>query len=479
VLTPARWVQGLQCPLWLWRAAREKADPGAPGRASPGEWLELRAGLRASFPAALRAGDAASTRERIAEGAPALLDAVLEHAGARVELDLLERGAGGSWRAVLLVADERARDADRERAGLTAFALRGCGLRAGRIEIWLPDAARARGPGPIDWSAFFRRFDVTRDAGLLAADAPADLARLGAVLAASAPPEIEPSPHCFRPARCPHRADCARPFALDWIGHLPRLRPELQHQLGECGVRRIAEIPDGVSLAPEQRAARRALRAGGRWVSAKLGPALASFGPPAAFLDFEAFAPVIPLYPGTRPFQAIPVQWSLRVLDSSGHMGRAEFLAEPASDPRPAFADALLEAAGPPELPVVVYSPFESEVLAELAQALPGRADRLMRLRARLRDLQGVVRLHAYRAEQRGAYGLKRVVPAFVAGFSWADLAVAGGGAAHDTWLALARGELTPEAAGTARRELAAYCARDTEALDVLLGALRALEPSP
>jgi hypothetical protein len=479
VLTPERLVQGLQCPLWLWRAAREHGDPGAAGRASPGEWLELRAGLRGNFPAAVRAGDTASTRARIAEGAPALLDAVFEHAGARVEIDVLERAAGDSWRIVLLVADERAREADRERAGLTAFTLRGCGLRAGRIEIWLPDAARARGPGPIDWSLFFRRLDVTRDAGLLAADAPADLARLGAVLTASAPPRIEPSPHCFRPARCPHRADCTRPFALDWIGHLPRLRPELRHQLGECGVRRIDEIPEDVSLAPEQRAARRALRAGGLWISAQLGQVLSGFGPPAAFLDFEAFAPAIPLYPDTRPFQAIPVQWSLRVLDPSGRTARAEFLADLDGDPRPAFAEALLEAAGPPELPVVVYSPFESEVLAELARVLPARADRLMRLRARLRDLQGVVRLHAYHAEQRGAYGLKRVLPAFVPDFCWDDLGVAGGGAAHDTWLALARGELAPVAAGRARSDLAAYCARDTEALDALLGALRGLKPTP
>jgi hypothetical protein len=121
-----------------------------------------------------------------------------------------------------------------------------------------------------------------------------------------------------------------------------------------------------------------------------------------------------------------------------------------------------------------VYSPFESEVLSELASALPDRAERLMRLRARLRDLQGILRLHAYRLEQRGAYGLKRVLPAFAPDFGWDDLGVASGAAANDTWLAIARGELTGEAAARARSELADYCARDTEALDVLLGALRA-----
>jgi hypothetical protein len=387
---------------------------------------------------------------------------------------VLERPAGGSARALLLIAEERPRERDRERAGLACFVLRGHGLRA-RLELCLPDAARARAAGPVEWRGFFRRVDVTRDAELLAGDAPADLARLAPLLSDPRAPDVEPSPHCFRPVRCPYREACERPFPLDWIGHLPRLRPERAYELRERGIRRIRELPDDVALGPEQRAARRAARGAGTWVSAELPALLAGFGPPAAFLDFEAIAPVVPLLAGMRPFEVLPVQWSLRALDRSGRVGLAAFLAELPGDPRPALADALLEAAGPSELPLVVYSAFESEVLADLARALPERADGLMRLRASLRDLQPVVRAHAYRLEQRGAYALKRVLPAFAPGFGWSDLAIRSGGAAADTWLALARGELAADAVDRALRDLAAYCARDTEALEVLLSALRAL----
>jgi hypothetical protein len=476
-LTPASYVQGLQCALRLWLAAREPGGGEAEtGRASPGEWSELRAGLRELHPQAGQAqGSAARTRELIAAGAPLLLDAVFEHGGVRLAVELLERGAGERWRAALLVADERARDADRERAALTAFALRGSGLRADRIELWLPDPGFARGAGPLDWKAFFRRVDATRDAELLAEDAPGDVRRLAALVGDAPRPEIEPSPHCFRPTRCPYRADCARPFGPDWIGNLPRLRPELDHALRERGVQRISAIPDDVALAREQRAARSAARSGGSWVSPDLAKALSSCGPPVAFLDFEAIAPAVPLYPGTRPFQVIPVQWSLRALDGAGRVQQHAFLAEGNADPRPALAAALLEVAGPPELPIAVYSSFESEVLADLAAALPARGERLMRLRARLRDLQAILRAHAYRSEQRGAYGLKRALPAFVPELDWRDLEIASGAAAAETWLALARGELEPGDAERARRELASYCARDTEALDALLSALRRL----
>lgn len=401
--------------------------------------------------------------------------AACAHADVEVGIDALERLSGGGARAVLLVADEKPRDADRDRAALCWFALRGSGARQVRIELWLPDASRAREAGAIDWSRFFRPVDVTRDAELLAGDVPADAARLLPLLGHAPRPEVEPSPHCFRPTACPYRDDCTRGRDGGWIGELPRLRAEQHFALRELGVERIAAIPDGVSLAPEQRAARNAARAGGSWVSPDLGRVLLGCGPPAAFLDFEAMAPAVPLYPGTRPFQVIPVQFSLRALDRSRRVQRRDFLAEVDRDPRAAFADALLEHAGPPELPILVYSPFESEVLSELASALPGRAEKLMRLRARLRDLQGILRLHAYRLEQRGAYGLKRVLPAFAPDFGWDDLGVASGAAANDTWLAIARGELPAEAAARAKAQLADYCARDTEALDVLLGALRAM----
>jgi len=438
----------------LWRAVREGADAPDLGRASAGEWAELRAALRELLPGVEQA-------------------ALVRHEGIEVEIDALERAAGGV-RAVLLVADDKPRDADRDRAALCWLALRGGGARTIRVELWHPDPRRARGPDGIDWSRFFRRVDVTRDAELLAEDVGSDVPRLLPLLGDTARPEVEPSPHCFRPAPCPYRDDCTRGRLRGWIGELPRLRPEQDYALRELGVERIADIPGDFSLAPEQRAARNAVRAGGRWTSAQLGERLLGCGPPSAFLDFEAMAPAVPLYPGTRPFQVIPVQFSLRALDRSGSMRRRDFLAEVDRDPRAAFADALIEQSGPPELPILVYSEFESEVLADLASALPDRSDKLMRLRARLRDLQGILRMHAYRLEQRGAYGLKRVLPAFAPDFGWDDLPLASGAAAHDTWLAIARGELVGEAAERAKAELSDYCARDTEALEVLLGALRA-----
>ena len=84
------------------------------------------------------------------------------------------------------------------------------------------------------------------------------------------------------------------------------------------GVERIAEIPDDFALTALQARVREAHRSGRPFVSTDLASELAPFGPPALYLDFEALMPAEPLYEGTRPYQALPFQWSLHRVDASG-----------------------------------------------------------------------------------------------------------------------------------------------------------------
>ena len=69
---------------------------------------------------------------------------------------------------------------------------------------------------------------------------------------------------------------------------------------------------------------------------------LNGFGPPAFYLDFETFMPAVPVYPGTRPYQTIPFQWSLHRVGPCGAVTHQEFLGDPESGPRRSFAETLL-----------------------------------------------------------------------------------------------------------------------------------------
>ncbi|MBK9705075.1 MAG: DUF2779 domain-containing protein [Betaproteobacteria bacterium] len=56
---------------------------------------------------------------------------------------------------------------------------------------------------------------------------------------------------------------------------------------------------------------------------------------PRYFLDFETVGPAVPLWPGTRPYQKIPMQWSCHRQDADGDLAQLPpFLATGEGDPR-------------------------------------------------------------------------------------------------------------------------------------------------
>ncbi len=189
--------------------------------------------------------------------------------------------------------------------------------------------------------------------------------------------------------------------------------------------------------------------------------------------------PAEPLYEGTRPYQALPFQWSLHRADTEGAETHRAFLADGREDPRRAVALSLLEAAGPGDEPIVVWSGYESRVLGELAAALPDLAGPLAGLRGRLRDLAAVTRRSVYHADFGGSFSLKDVAPALVSGFGWDDLAeatgIADGTTAALAFERIAAGGSSALEEAFVREALLAYCGRDTEALVAVHRALREL----
>jgi len=170
----------------------------------------------------------------------------------------------------------------------------------------------------------------------------------------------------------------------------------------------------------------------------------------------------------------IPFQWSLHTDPGSGALRHREFLADGAADPRREFAETLITALGGDDAPILVYSPFESTRLGELAERFPDLAPGLRRLRERLFDLHPVVQGHLYHPGFAFSFSIKTVAPALVPGLDWDDLGeIADGASASRVLASLASGLGSPSERDRLRAALRAYCARDSLALAHLHGALR------
>ena len=281
--------------------------------------------------------------------------------------------------------------------------------------------------GDHDLEQLFTLADVSdRARAFVAESVPNDLDRMWEALQLDHAPDIAVGRHCASPYRC------------SFYGHC--------HQ-GEAGIDRPLSI------------------------SPSLASRLGEIAFPAAFLDFETVGPAVPVYVGTRPYQRVPFQWSMHVLDADGRLSHASFLNGDAEDPRERFITGLLEAV-PSEGSIVAYSPYERTMMRELAEAFPQHRDGLLALCDRVVDLLKLVRGGYYHPGFNGSYSLKSVLPALVPDMDYADLEVQDGMAASMAYARMTAADAPASEKASIRQALLAYCERDTEAMVRIYDAL-------
>ena len=104
---------------------------------------------------------------------------------------------------------------------------------------------------------------------------------------------------------------------------------------------------------------------------------------PRFYLDFETIGPAIPVWPGTRPYQTLPFQWSCHIERAPGVMEHAEFLDLSGEPPMRALAGQMIKALED-EGPVLMYTSYERQVIQGLAKMLPDLAGALQQIEKRL-----------------------------------------------------------------------------------------------
>lgn len=485
-LTKSRYTAGLQCLRRLWLNVHEPIAWDEPESGSSEDiGLEIGRMAHLLFPGGVvvqekpweHAAAVARTAALMADrSVPAIFEAAFEHAGLRIRVDVLERRARGYWGMYEVKSSGEVKDHHYDDVAVQIYVLRGSGIRLSSTEILHVNKDYVRGRTGISWSKFFSRVDVKTEAKRRLDGIETRLKKQRVYLSRRQAPAVEPEAHCHAPFPCEHWNRCTQSKPADWVFHMPHLSMTRRAELKTLGVESIAAIPDDFRLSPRQEIIRDAIRNGKPFIADDLSERLDGFGPPAFYLDFEAFMPAIPLYPGTRPYQVIPFQWSLHRLDSGGRIRHFDFLAEADSDPRRPFAETLIAALRGTKLPIIVYSSYERARLAEIAKHLPDLAKPLHSIMRRLADLLPVVRSGVYHPDFDFSASIKTAAPALCPDVTYDDLQeIADGGAASTAFWSMASGRTDAETSERLRRSLREYCHRDTWAMVRLHQALDAL----
>lgn len=489
-LSKSRFIAGTQCHLRLWYESCEREFASAPDDA-----------LQAIFDTGHEVGEVAcrrypgghrvahdhhhipqalsETREIIRAGtAPALFEAAFEHERGLVRADVLGRLPAGGWRLIEVKSSTRLKDVFILDVAVQLWVLRGAGLDvrdAGVLTLnrdYVYDGVR------LDLHSLFELHPVFDEACALLDTVGSQVREMLTMLAESTAPDIAPGDHCFIPYECPFHGHCTRDHVTPQHGidELPRLSAQRRIQLETAGIEEIRDIPRHFPLTPLQRIVRRTVREGRPLVHDDLTDALAVIVPPVHYLDFETFAPAIPRFAGTRPYDAIPFLFSVHTEHDDSPPGHVDYLHDHDDDPRRRLAERLIAALGY-EGTICTYSGYERRVLRALAEALPDLADALSAIETRLFDLLPVVRSCYYHPRFRGSFSLKRVLPVLVPTMGYDDLEIA------DGQTAAVRYARALSSAGRQERQhtfanLRAYCARDTLAMVKLRRAFALLGPN-
>lgn len=190
---------------------------------------------------------------------------------------------------------------------------------------------------------------------------------------------------------------------------------------------------------------------------------------PRYHFDFETVQFAVPIWPGTRPYQQIPFQWSCHTERAPGKIEHQGHFDTTGNAPMQSVADSLLPTLGD-EGPILAhYASFEKTCIEDLANLVPKRARELRKLIPRFVDTLPISRDYYYHPVMMGSWSLKAILPTIAPELDYENVGeVHDGGAASEAYLEIISSD-SPERKAELRKALERYCERDTLALVRLL----------
>ena len=258
-------------------------------------------------------------------------------------------------------------------------------------------------------------------------------------------------------------------IAKDSILNLTRLNLEQLKALAERGITKIGDIPEDLpDIKPQQLAQIEVVRSGHPVIhTEKIAHSLSELKYPLYFLDYETFAGALPLWDGVRPFQQLPFQYSVHIIEEpGGDLVQKEYLARGTDYPVEKLARQLSEDIGPTGSVIVWNKAFEMGCNDAMAALHPEFAPFLQGVNERVYDLMEIFANGWFaHPDFYGSASIKKVLPVLVPELSYKELGIGEGLTAQIRWMAAARGELSEDEAAQVYAHLVEYCGQDTLAM--------------
>jgi predicted RecB family nuclease len=476
MLSKSRFLAGLQCPLRLWHECYNLA---LASEVSPVQQAVFDIGHEVGRMATrlypngilieedyLHHEEAVQATRNVmgSPNVPAIYEAGFIHDGVRIRVDILERLNDGKWNLIEVKSSTSEKDIHLPDVAVQYHVLKGSGLDVDRVILIHVNNQYVYDGKNLELEKLFSRTDMTKKALIYRNQVPSLLSDFNDMLAKPEEPEIRPGRHCKNPYECEFWEHCTKDMPEHWVMELSGILQMKLNDLAAMGIEKIGDIPASFSLSALQERIRLCVIHNKDYISPKLKGELMNVEYPLHFLDFETTGSAVPRYAGTRPYQAIPFQWSDHILYEDGAINHQEFLCDEDKDPREEFILSLLDALGRGGS-IVTYTSYEEGIIKGLAEELSEYREKLLSLLKRIKDLYKIISRHYYHPGFHGSFSLKSVLPAVLPEMSYENLAIHEGQLAGLEYLRMIDPATSSDDKKKIRKDLLTYCGHDTLAM--------------
>lgn len=281
---------------------------------------------------------------------------------------------------------------------------------------------------------------------------------------------------CFRKTRANH-CDAFEHFnnALKehTIWEIGNIREKKLCTLLDCGVQKIEDIKGEVDLNEKQcRQVQSVLQKEPVINKEKIKKMINELIFPLYFFDYETASSAVPKIIGTKPWQHIPFQFSLHILDTEETLTHKEHLNETLSGAEEVIRT-LCEAIGKTGSIISWHAQFEKTINKYMAMMYPEYRKRLENINERMFDLENIFKEAYTDAKFCGSTSIKKVLPILCPHLSYKNLTVQDGTQAMEQWFAMVESKNDATTRAKIKNDLLEYCKLDTFAMVELYRAVK------
>jgi hypothetical protein len=390
-----------------------------------------------------------------------IFEATFQYDGVLVRVDVLIPD-GNAWRIVEVKASTRVKKEHHLDLAIQCWVVQNLGYTISTASLAFINNGFEY-PGDGDYQGLLIEEDLTERIDELQILVPSMIQNARKALT-NGVPKIEIGGHCSSPYKCQFISHCW-PSDVEYPitglgGGLPKLAKIVLD--GYCDIK---EVPDDrVSGAVQQRihqvtcSGKAEVLSGGREF-------VKSLEFPRYYLDFETIGPPVPIWPGTKPYKAVPIQWSCHIEDGPDDFRHEEFLDLSGKPPMRLLAEKMITCLGS-RGPILMYTNYEQTVINTLIRLFPDLQTPLQALIDRLVDLHPPVKANYYHPKMLGSWSIKAVLPCIAPEMDYSNLeGIHEGMGASDGYLEAIHPDTTPERKAELEAQLLRYCKFDTEAM--------------